>query len=66
MLQRFPGRTLEELDLMDWGRFARAIEAEAMQNVEVRRRQHLADPKLKLTDEEWVAIERHDRMMTDG
>lgn len=67
MLQRFPGRTLEELDGMDYGRFMRAVAAENMQNVEQRRRLHLDNSKaIKLTDEDWIAIERHDRMMADG
>lgn len=65
-MSRFPGRTLEELDQMDYGRLMRAIEADNMQAVEARRKAHFANPQLQLTPDEWVAIERHDRMMADG
>jgi len=38
LLKRFPGRTLDELDRMDWMRYQRAIEA-----------QHLIDLEAKVT-----------------
>lgn len=66
MLQRFPGRTLDELDQMDYGRFTRAIGAENVQNVELKRKLWIENSKLELSDDEWIAIERHDRMMSDG
>lgn len=61
-MARFPGRTLEELDQMDYGRLMRAIEAERMQDIEAKARTQ----RDKLTPDEWVALERHDRMMGDG
>lgn len=67
MLERFPGRTLEELDMMDYGRFMRAVSAGNIQAVEERRGLHLQKPDtMKLSEDDWVAIEQHDRWMTDG
>ena len=67
MMQRFPGRTLEELDGMDYGRFLRAVEAERMEGLERKRRLYL-DDKLKakdMTEAEWAAFAEHDRMVGD-
>lgn len=65
MLQRFPGRTLEELDGMDWPRYLRALAAERIEAIEYRRRMWMAK-KLKaedITPEDWEAIQEHDEWL---
>ena len=65
LLRMFPGRTLEELDHMDWPRYLRAIEVNRVTAIEDRRRQFLAgdlDPT-SLTAEDWAAIAEHDALM---
>jgi hypothetical protein len=42
LLRTFPGRTLEELDEMDWGRWQRAVEAQMHLDVERVRERILA------------------------
>lgn len=65
-MRRFPGRTLDELDEMDVGRFMRAIRAERMESLEERRKAYLKDSKkTKLTDAEWDEIAYHERLL-DG
>lgn len=39
LLEMFPGRTLEELDGMDWYRLQRALQAKHIRHVEEMRRQ---------------------------
>lgn len=65
LLRMFPGRTLEELDQMDWPRYLRAMEVNRVAAIEDRRRQFLAgdlDPT-SLTADDWAAIAEHDRLM---
>lgn len=65
LLRKFPGRTLDELDCMDWFRFQRATEA-----------QHLIDLEAKLTgyhsgnlkdsdlsEAEWAEIRDNDLLL---
>jgi len=65
LMQRFPGRTLEELDNVDWLRLQRAMEVERIVNVEQRHKLYLHD-KLKekdLTTAEWRMIRKHNRLL---
>lgn len=62
LMQRFPGRTLEELDGIDWLRLQRALEVGRIVDVEQKHALVLED-KLKpgaLSAQEWAAIRRHD------
>lgn len=49
---------------MDWGRYLRALEAEAIQAVEIKRTDALAKQNFDaLTATEWERIQRHDELM---
>lgn len=63
-MARFPGRTLEELDTMDYGRLMRALAAGNVEAVEARRQLYLAD-KVKLSDDEWAAVRDHDEWVDE-
>lgn len=63
MLQRFPGRTLEELDGIDWLRLQRAMQVGDVVNVEERFRMYHAKQIEHLTPAERVAVLRHDRLV---
>ena len=68
MLQKFPGRTLEELDQIDWFRFLQAMDVGQIVEIE-RKRQLMIDGKLKtdlLTARDWAIIERHDELYENG
>ena len=63
-MQRFPGRTLEELDNVDWLRLRRAMEVGRIVDVEAKHSLYL-DGKLgadSITSAEWRAIERHNEL----
>ena len=62
LLQRFPGRTLDELDRMDWGRYLRAMEAGSISDLEARRDAQVAG-HASLTDDEWERVREHDAML---
>ena len=62
LMARFPGRTLEELDQMDYGRLMRAFAAGNAEAVEMRRTLYLAD-KAKLSDDDWAAVRDHDELV---
>ena len=67
MLRRFPGRTLEELDTVDWFRFMRALEAERIEKIEERRELHVTG-KLEAKDlstDDWESIKRHDELLAE-
>ena len=67
MLKRFPGRTLEELDRMNWFRLMRALEAERIQGIEERRELQITG-KLKAKDlsaSDWEAIKEHDELLAE-
>lgn len=67
LLQKFPGRTLEELDSVDWLRLQRAQEVDRIVTVE-QKRQLMTQGKLKgddITADEWRTIRRHDRLLDD-
>jgi len=68
LLQRFPGRTLEELDMMDWPRYLKAMQAGNIEDIETKNMLQLTG-KLKsedITADEWKQIREHDEMVTDG
>ena len=63
-----PGRTLEELDGMDYGRLIAAVETDRIDTVEDKRRMWL-DGAIKdeaMTEDDWKAIQLHDTWMNDG
>lgn len=52
---------------MDWGRFARVLEAERMEAVELRRKAYLRDEIKELTREEWKQLDWHESLINgDG
>ena len=53
---------LEEIDQMDWGRFLRAIEAQAIERIEDRRVRGIEKPT-SLEPEDWEAIREHDLLV---
>lgn len=61
LLQRFPGKTLEELDQVNWPRLMRAMAASETERIEdliALQRKGSATP----TQREWRAIEHHDAL----
>jgi hypothetical protein len=62
LLERFPGRTLEELDAMNWARYLRAIEAQSIEALEQRRALQVAGIIPTLTAEEWERVKEHDQL----
>lgn len=68
LLERFPGRTLEELDGVDWLRLQRALEVGTTLNAE-RKRQQWLDQKItaeSITPDEWREITHNDRLVGDA
>lgn len=67
LLKAFPGRTLEELDGLDWGRWQRALEAQMHLDVEqLRRRFHNAEIKsADIPPDVWALILEHDALVGD-
>ena len=63
LLRKFPSRTLDELDMMGWPRYLRAMQAEKIEAVEERRKLFMSDriEASDLTSDEWEAIREHDR-----
>lgn len=61
LLRLFPGRTLEELDGIDWPRLMRALQVKEMERIEDRR-PDLFNGKWKPSSAEWRLILRHDRL----
>lgn len=68
MLDRFPGRTLEELDQMDIGRWMRSLAAKQTLATERKRTAWLRGvfKTEDITPDEWQAIQEHDAMVSDG
>lgn len=62
-MSRFPGRTLEELDQMDYGRLMRAMEADSIGQVEQMRVQTKDMSKIPADVLEQIA--RHDAIVGD-
>ena len=65
LLRRFPGRTLEELDGMNWPRLLRAFEAERIENIEERHKQYLSKQRKELSDSDWEAIQQHNELLDE-
>jgi hypothetical protein len=65
LLQRFPGKTLEELDGIDWGRLMRAQQVRHIDQVEEMRELYLKS-KYKPTPDEWASVLRHDRLLRES
>jgi len=64
LLNRFPGRTLEELDAVDIPRLLRAVRVQEIDRVESTRRLAVrAGSQSKLESSDWRAIQRHDRLI---
>ena len=64
LLEKFPGKTLDELDGMDFARYWKALEVQRAQAIERLRDMQLAD-KYQPTPDEWRQILRHDRLMSE-
>jgi hypothetical protein len=65
LLRQFPGRTLEELDQMDWLRYNRALHANILLDAEDVRKQHAAG-RLKAKDisaTKWARIRDNDEVL---
>ncbi len=65
LLREFPGRTLEELDQVDFGRLWRAISCRAVLRAEDVRALQMQG-KYQPTPDEWRQIRRNDRAVMDG
>lgn len=68
MLRRFPGRTLEELDGIDYGRLVAAVEADRIDTIETKRRMWINE-QIKdeaMTDDDWKSLELHDSWVKHG
>lgn len=61
LLRQFPGRTLEELDNIDWTRLARALHVREIERVEELYPLFFKG-KWKPTVAEWGMILRHNRL----
>lgn len=64
-MREFPGRTLEELDSIDFGRLWRALGCRALLRAEDVRELYL-EGKYQPTPEEWRQIRRNDQAVMDG
>jgi hypothetical protein len=65
LLQRFPGKTLEELDGVDWLRLQRAEQVGRIVDIEQRlkawHKRKVADKRADdFTTDEWRTIRQHD------
>lgn len=68
LMDLFPGRTLEELDGVDYLRLQRALDAKRIAAAEDKRKLYL-DGTLKgdqMSPSEWVILRDNDRMIADG
>ena len=66
LLQRFPGKTLEELDDVDWARLQRAMEVDRIVESERRRRAYIeAGGQADITKDDARMWEYHDRLVGD-
>ena len=65
LLERFPNRTLEELDSMDFARYWKALAVQRVQVAE-RVRDLQLEGKYDPMPAEWVTILRNDRLMDEA
>jgi hypothetical protein len=65
LLKQFPGRTLEELDGMNYVRYLRAMEVRHIEQVEQMRTSYLKGevPNDKQDSDVWSAIREHDDLL---
>lgn len=67
MIKSFPGRTLEELDTIDWPRYMRAVAAVEMDRIEEKKASVLAkylEPK-QVSPKDWESIQEHDALIEE-
>lgn len=64
-MQRFPGKTLEELEGLDWPRLMRAIDAGETLRIEDVRENKIRH-NAKVTPEDWRAVIRHDDLVSEA
>ncbi len=67
LMQKFPGRTLEELDGIDWLRLQRALEVGRIVELESRNTLVLEGklPAENLTPREWTQLKRHNALFDE-
>lgn len=65
LLEKFPGKTLDELDGIDFARYWRALEVQNIQALE-RMRDLQLKGSYQPSPAEWQRIRRHDRWVDDG
>ena len=64
LLQKFPGRTLDELDGMDWGRFMRAVEVQQVMEVEGRYKAFAQQRIKELPAAEVRTLQAHEELLS--
>lgn len=65
LLRKFPGRTLDELDRMDWMRYQRAMEAQRILDIEAKRAAFTSGDLESLTVDEWLVVQENDRLLEE-
>jgi len=67
LMQKFPGRTLEELDRIDWLRLQRALEVGRIVDIETKNTLVTEGkiPAESLTAREWAQIRRHNAIFDE-
>ena len=65
MLRTFPGRTLDELDDMDWVRLRRAQAAQQVIDIEEQRKLHRAGKLNDIDDDTLAAFLEHDALISE-
>ena len=67
LLQQFPGRTLEELDTLDWVRLQRAMEVDRIVESERRRQAYIrAGGEMEVSKDDFRMWAHHDKLTGDG
>ncbi|MBK8798315.1 MAG: hypothetical protein IPM07_19185 [Anaerolineales bacterium] len=62
LMRLFPGKTLEELDNIDWPRLMRVLQVRQIEQIE-QRLPGFFQGKWQPTAAEWRLIQRHDRIL---
>jgi len=67
LMQKFPGRTLEELDQIDWLRLQRALEVGRIVDIETKNTLVTEGkiPAESLTAREWAQLQRHNAIFDE-
>ena len=65
LLRKFPGRTLDELDRMDWMRYQRAMEAQRILDIEAKRSAFTSGDLESLSTDEWAVVLENDRLLEE-